>query len=107
MTFPNAGSEVIKVDARWRMRVSSQRRAELLDEFERNGMSTPEFARLAGIKYQTFAYWLQCRRKLREIAASGDQKQSGPVQWFHAVAQADVPAAGSLLVVRLVSGAQA
>jgi len=87
------------------MRVSPQRRGELLDDFERSGMSSPDFAKLAGIKYQTFAYWLQRRRKSRESSVAGSPAKSGAVQWFEAVAQANVPATGSLLVVRLGSGA--
>lgn len=51
MTSQNNGLEFIKVDARGHKRVSPQRRSELLEEFERSGMSTPGFARLASIKY--------------------------------------------------------
>jgi len=35
----------------------------LLDEFEGSGMSGQEFAKWAGVKYQTFACWRQKRQK--------------------------------------------
>ncbi len=50
-------SEVMKVDRRGRVHVPRARREALLDEFERSGASAPEFARLVGIKYGTFACW--------------------------------------------------
>lgn len=39
------------------------RRCWTLDEFERSGTSGAKFARLAGIKYPTFANWVQQRGK--------------------------------------------
>lgn len=65
MTSTNAKTEVLKQDARGRIRVSAARRGALLDEFERSGASGAKFARLAGIKYATFANWVQKRRKQR------------------------------------------
>jgi len=35
----------------------------LLEEFARSGLSAAAFAQMAGIKYPTFANWLQQRRK--------------------------------------------
>ena len=49
--------EVLKTDKRGRVRVPVERREALLDEFEKSGMSGAKFARLAGIKYATFANW--------------------------------------------------
>ena len=65
MTSLNAKSEVLKQDARGRVRTSALRREALLDEFERSGASGVKFARLAGIKYATFANWVLQRRKRR------------------------------------------
>ena len=56
-------NEVLKQDRRGRVRVSRERREALLDEFSRSGLSAAEFARMTGIKYPTFANWLQERRK--------------------------------------------
>ena len=58
-----AKAEVLKQDGRGRVRMSAERREALLDEFERSGSSGVRFARLVGIKYATFAGWVQKRRK--------------------------------------------
>lgn len=71
MTYLNQEVEVLKSDERGRVRVSVERREGLLDEFERSGMSGAKFARLAGIKYATFANWAARRRKAR-----GEQSQN-------------------------------
>jgi len=55
--------EVLKQDERGRVLVSAERREALLDEFERSGASGAKFARMAGIKYATFAGWVSRRRK--------------------------------------------
>ena len=66
MTNTTTGlAEVFKVDARGRVQTQHARREELLDEFERSGASGQAFARLVGVKYQTFASWIQKRRRAR------------------------------------------
>ncbi len=62
MTLPD---EVLKTDALGRVRVKTTRREALLDEFERGGTSAQAFAKLVGINYQTFASWVQKRRRAR------------------------------------------
>ena len=54
---------VFKQDGLGRVRMPAARREQLLDEFERSGLSGKKFAALAGIKYQTFATWAQKRRR--------------------------------------------
>jgi transposase-like protein len=54
---------VLKQDRRGRVRVPRERREALLEEFFRSGLSAAEFARMVGIKYPTFANWLQERRR--------------------------------------------
>jgi transposase-like protein len=87
MTSTNAKIEVLKQDVRGRVRVSAERRAALLDEFERSGMSGAKFARLAGIKYATFANWAMKRRKERGRAGRGDGAvmKAGAVRLLEAV----------------------
>lgn len=93
MTSLTPDVEVLKQDVRGRVRVSRERRESLLDEFERGGMSGAQFARLAGIKYSTFAAWVHQRRKARAEqgaeAAAGEEAGSaapgGAIQWFEAV----------------------
>ncbi|MEO6742820.1 MAG: hypothetical protein ABIP20_21475 [Chthoniobacteraceae bacterium] len=104
MTSLNAKAEVLKQDARGRVRVSAQRREALLDEFERGGVSGAKFARLAGIKYSTFANWVLHRRKRRVavdkavnvMAGAGDAAaKAAPLRLLEAVLEAQGHEAGS------------
>ena len=52
---------LLRTDARGRARTPARRREELLDEFERSGIAATKFA--ACVKYQTFACWLQKRKR--------------------------------------------
>jgi transposase len=107
MTSPNNGSEILKVDTLGRVRTSPQRREELLDEFERSGLSAAKFAAVVGIKYQTFANWVQQRRRQKkELSPVSRQSKDARVQWFQTVVQAAQPASTSSLVIRLNSGVQ-
>jgi transposase-like protein len=56
---------LLKTDARGRVRATPERRAAILAEFDRSGVSAAQFARLAGIKYSTFAQWVQRHRRSR------------------------------------------
>ncbi len=46
-----------------RVRTPQSRREELLAEYERSGLSQAAFARRAGVRYPTFAHWVQQRRR--------------------------------------------
>jgi transposase len=109
----NAAGEavVLKSDAVGRVKRSRSQRERLLDEFERSGLSGTKFAALAGIKYQTFAFWAQRRRKAR--AADGSAKvpaaSADQVRWLEAVVeQAQNPSRTrtTALVVHLPGGAR-
>jgi hypothetical protein len=56
---------ILKRDAVGRVVTPGDKRESLLDEFERSALSGAEFARVAGVKYQTFAGWVQRRRHAR------------------------------------------
>jgi transposase-like protein len=45
------------------VRASGEQRRRILAEFERSGCSAAQFARRAGIKYSTFANWVQLWRR--------------------------------------------
>lgn len=66
MTSATLPDEVLKTDALGRVWVKRARREALLDEFERGGTSAQAFAKLVGVNYQTFASWVQKRRKARQ-----------------------------------------
>jgi hypothetical protein len=41
-----------------------------MDEYERSGLTGPKFAKVTGVCYQTFASWMQKRRRARGDYAS-------------------------------------
>ena len=55
----------MRQDVRGRVQTPAARREELLDEFERGGLSGGKFAALVGVKYSTFASWVAKRRRVR------------------------------------------
>ena len=73
-------------------------------EFEKSGLSAPEFTKVTGLSYSTFATWLQKHRRKRQALPSATKDQT--VQWLETVIdQAQAAASpGSTLLVRLPSG---
>ena len=65
MTNTTVADEVLKTDVLGRVHTPKARREALLEEFERSGVSGQKFAALVGVNYQTFASWVQKRRKAR------------------------------------------
>lgn len=55
----------VRLDTRGRVRISPEQRRLLLSEFERSGLSVVQFAKRTGLKYSTFAAWIQryCRKR--------------------------------------------
>ena len=104
-TTEDSGSQLLKSDALGRVRTPPERREQLLDEFERSGISGIKFAELTGLKYQTLATWLQQRKRRR--AATTQRKTPAKVRWLEAVVgQRADHGAGSSLLVRLPGGAR-
>lgn len=96
---------VLRSDMLGRVRTPIERRKELLAEFERSGLSGKKFAALVGVKYSTFAFWLQQRRRKAASAA----KPTDTVRWLEAVvekAQDSGGKTGLALVVELPGGAR-
>src|SRR5687768_8237524 len=85
--------ELLRQDTAGRVRTSKERRALLLAEYDRSGLSGARFAKMAGIKYQTFANWLYVRRR-QVPGAARKSKRRKTVTWVEAV----VPAAAPLRV---------
>ena len=69
-----AESVILKTDGRGRVRTPLAQREALLDAFERSGLSGMKFAALHGVKYPSFANWVQQRKRHRLMAGAG----SGP-----------------------------
>lgn len=60
-----------------------QRREVLLLEFERSGLPASKFAQLAGVRYQTFATWVQNHKKRR--ATTGAAASAEPLRFAEVV----------------------
>ena len=79
-------------DTLGRVRTPREKREQILDEYERSGMSGAAFAALVGVKYPTLASWIQQRRRNGAAAT---------VRWVEAVPAHEVTApttSGSLRV---------
>jgi DNA-binding transcriptional regulator YiaG len=98
LTTTEVPTQVIKTDSLGRLRVTAQRREDLLDEFERSGLSGQKFAEVLGLKYQTFATWVQKRRRQRGAATADSEKASDSTRWLEAMVE---QAHGSASVVLL------
>lgn len=61
----NTQSPPLKTDALGRVRITAQHREALLDAYEQSSMSGAKFAAAHGVKYTTFASWIQKRRRDR------------------------------------------
>jgi len=97
--------KLMTTDVRGRVRIPDERREALLDEFERSGLSGVKFAQLAGVKYPTFALWVQKRRKARKAQGLGD---ASAVTFAEAVVDrgAGVVIGGAGLTIELPGGAR-
>lgn len=96
---------VLRSDTLGSVRTPIERRKELLAEFERSGLSGKKFAALVGVKYSTFAFWLQQRRRKAAPAA----KPPDTVRWLEAVVEKAQQSDGKTalaLVVELPGGAR-
>jgi transposase len=93
---------ILKTDALGRVRMPKDRREAILDAFERSGMSGQAFATRIGVKYPTFATWVQKRRRSRGDYKSreGKRKRAAEVTLFEAVVdpEATTAAEGALEV---------
>ncbi len=72
MTSMKGGSGPLKTDVPGRVRTPLARREEILDAFEKSGLSGVAFAALTGVKYPTLANWIQRRRD------RGLSREAGP-----------------------------
>lgn len=85
-------------DRRGRRITPAERREELVAAWRQSGLTQAEFARREGVRYPTFASWVQQARK----AAGGKQTPAPQVRF--AEVQAAAMEAAPLLEVRLPDG---
>jgi hypothetical protein len=102
-TTPDDETTILKTDVLGRVKTPVARREQLLDEFERSGLTGQKFAAVVGINYQTFATWAQKRRRQR--GAYPAVKRPKQLRWLEAVVE---PSRGdkSPLVLELPGGAK-
>ena len=60
-----------KRDRRGRRLTAAIRREAILRDYDQSGLTQAEFARREGIKYPTFASWVQARRSAGAAPAAG------------------------------------
>ena len=73
MITPRSGESVpaavaqlpVALDTKGRVRTSKEQRRVILAEFARSGLSAAGFARQTGLKYSTFALWVQRYRRTK------------------------------------------
>ncbi len=80
-----ADEVVLKTDTRGRVQTPAARREQLLEEFERSGLSGKKFAALVGIKYPTLATWASKRRRERGVPPVTERSKG--LRWVEAVVQ--------------------
>lgn len=105
----NKGGRVLKTDVLGRVKTDAGQRESILDEFERSGLSGTKFAAVTGVKYQTFASWVQRRRRATGayLRKSADKKTTGSAApmpalgWMEAVVDKRTGLAASHGVLRL------
>ena len=93
---------ILKSDAGGRMLVPVERQVNLVREFERNGLSGPRFAAMAGLKYQTFATWRRKHGTLQPTRRRAGPFPPGAEAWMEAVVESG---SGAALTVMLPGGA--
>jgi DNA-binding transcriptional regulator YiaG len=98
-----ADEVVLKTDKLGRMQTPAARREQLLDEFERSGLSGKKFAALVGIKYPTLATWASKRRRERGLPPM--VRRSKAVRLLEAVVE-DSSGDKKTLVLELPGGAR-
>jgi transposase len=98
---------ILKTDVLGRVRMPKDRREAILDAFERSGMSGEAFAERIGVKYPTFATWVQKRRRNRGAykGKAGKLVKAAPITLFEAVVETGAsPSAGTTLEVETAQG---
>ena len=93
---------LVKFDRRGRLRYAPEQKAALVEAYATSGLSGPKFAAHHGVNYQTFAAWLQKRK--RAAAPAG---LPAPQDW--ALVEVAVPAlrgSAACLTVLLPGGAE-
>ena len=93
---------IIKADQSGRLRFAPDQRATLLAAYDTSGLSGPKFAQLHGVNYQTFAGWVQRRKRAQAPVAPG----TGLFTLLEATARDITGTSSARLEVQLPGGAR-
>jgi len=99
-----ADGDLIKTDGKGRVRMPADQREKLLEEFERSGISGPQFAAVVGVKYQTLAGWARKRRQRGQAKVISPVPPVSAARWLEAEV-AGTPASAPL-ILQLPCGAR-
>jgi hypothetical protein len=98
--------KVLKRDVLGRVISSAEQRRVLLEEFAGSGLSGPQFAQMAGVKYQTFATWRQLAARQHKTGAERPGVAAGSVERERQLAGfVELVAAGQQEVARTLPAA--
>ena len=91
-TTTTTGERLLRMDSRGRVRTPAKRRKALLKEFAGSGLSARKFAALVGVRYSTFAHWVQRFREeggeIAPVASVPPVPQAEvPVRWMEAIVE--------------------
>jgi transposase-like protein len=98
--MPGAATPKLPViaDTKGRLRASKEQRRVILAKFEESGLSAARFAQRTGLKYSTFAAWVQRYRRVKR------PERKPALRLLEAVVAPPAPAAG--LQLHLPNGAR-
>lgn len=88
----------VTADTKGRLRASKEQRRVILAKFEESGLSAARFAQRTGLKYSTFAAWVQRYRRVKR------PERKPALRLLEAVVAPTAPTAG--LQVHLPNGAR-
>ena len=94
MSIEAGGLQLLRSDRVGRVRTPVAKRLEILAEFQRSGMSGAAFAKLIGVKYQTFSAWTRRQGSSRSAGSKPGPKRSSSKTVRFLEAQACAPSTG-------------
>jgi hypothetical protein len=95
---PSTATTIIRTGSDGRLRYTVGQRQELLEAFDRSGLSAMAFSRHHGVSYQTFIAWLRKRRD------SSEALPPGVPAFAEVLLQDPPPASGAALRIVLPCG---
>jgi len=96
---------IVKQNKLGRYRTSRVQREAMLAEYDGSGMSGPEYAEYIGVKYPTFATWLQRRNRGAGVEVLvEDARAQSPMKWVEAVVEKESEQSSEGVVIRLRGG---